>query len=904
MKSIKKYINETDFEIIKVDDFALFYRNIAGDLASGYRLYYDTPSKKTDVTLDAELLLAADDLVMYKPAGDPIIIGSIVAAVIVGAVAVKLLAPTIEAPTNSNRSQSSSTNSLGTRENKVRLGERVDDVFGKVSKFAPSLIQSPHFRYENNTQIENFACAYMKKGLEENHADGDTPLTQIPNAKYNKWDPGSDLSGAPDFSIGGNINRPINSINISEGFQGQELLPPNDLEIDGDLVWSVENNGSVARFTLTNYTQLGVDLRDYYPIGGGVSIIDAEAITSTSVVTLWSSPTTSNDFTEISSMQTLDGSYVISDTQAGYFEIDSSTSGWSTFSSSPLALIYYTTTSVVANRSILESSINDSTWYEDSANTQLVTVTGTITRDPAIGTVFNQAVGPIRCKDFTDLITMNFVANNGFYNIIDGNNSSVSVNIEIELQELDENGQITGNSTTVNVTFSSNSSSLTKQAALTYDLENPYDISQLVVRRTTDRNKGSGVSNVDKVNWEDLYFEDFVSYPDNSDITIIQCQIPSSPTARSVKKRLVNFDLTAYINPYQRGGGFGYEIPSSNFAEVLIACALDKYNGRLTIDNIDAETLLDVQQEMIDYYGTTQAVEVGYNLDSTKLRFQDIYKLFCNAVNARAYAQGGVFKAYADINRESSSKQFTHRNKIPNTDSKTRSYESENDGVELTYRSNLTGEFETVIKHVNGVSSNNRLNIELSGAVNNVQATIRANRELNILKHKRYDYSFEADGIARLTVPGERVDNVDYTRIVKRGDNMNRYEIYSGYVVEQSSSNPLEIELSEQVFFDGPGPHSIRFTDLKGNLLDVISCDIGKSTRHVILSSPPSEPIYTGYSKEKTNYTFSSDSNRNSLPVIIRGTKQKVVNGLKARALTAINYSPLYYQNDKDFFGV
>jgi hypothetical protein len=303
---------------------------------------------------------------------------------------------------------------------------------------------------------------------------------------------------------------------------------------------------------------------------------------------------------------------------------------------------------------------------------------------------------------------------------------------------------------------------------------------------------------------------------------------------------------------------------------------------------------------MIDYYGTTDSVRVGYDFDSTKIRFQDAYKLMCNAVNAKAYAQGGVFKAYPDIERTESSKQFTHRNKVPNTDSKSRSYESEYDGVELTYRSEVDGGFKDIILHVNGVDSFNRLSLELSGAITETQATIRANRELNIIKYQKYNYSFESDGIGRLTVLGERVDNVDYTRVVKRENNMNTYNIYSGYVVNQ---NGLEIELSEPVIFTEGEPHSIRFTDLKGNLLDVITCFEGSTEYHVILQSEPSQPLYLGYKKEKTNFTFAEDSQRNSLPVIIRSSKAKDKNGVKIRQLAAVNFDSRYYTNDKDYSG-
>jgi hypothetical protein len=267
-------------------------------------------------------------------------------------------------------------------------------------------------------------------------------------------------------------------------------------------------------------------------------------------------------------------------------------------------------------------------------------------------------------------------------------------------------------------------------------------------------------------------------------------------------------------------------------------------------------------------------------------------------VNVRAYSQGAVYRGYPDINRTVSSKQFTHRNKITGTDSKERLYTVENDGIELKYRSNDTGTFETIIEHVNGTDSNNRLQIELSGATEEVTAQIRAKRELNILKYQKYNFNFEADGIARLTVPGERVDNVDNTRIVKRENNTNIYQIYDGLVVSQ---NGLEVELSQPVTFTDGELHTIRFTTSKGDLLEAIECTQGSTAYHVVLSQAPTEAIYTGYKREKTNFTFSADNLRSSLPVVVRGSKAKESKGLRTRQLSCINYDELYYQNDQDY---
>ena len=142
------------------------------------------------------------------------------------------------------------------------------------------------------------------------------------------------------------------------------------------------------------------------------------------------------------------------------------------------------------------------------------------------------------------------------------------------------------------------------------------------------------------------------------------------------------------------------------------------------------------------------------------------------------------------------------------------------------------------------------------------------------------------------------MDNVDLTRIVDRPGAETSYKIYDGVV---ESVNGLTLQLSEPVYFEDGQTHSIRFTKKNGSLMPAIACVRGSSDYHVILQEAPESEILTGYLGEKTNFTFASDSNRASLPCIIRAIKSKKSKGLDARSLTCVNYDERYYQNDKQF---
>ncbi|AUR93846.1 TMhelix containing protein [Vibrio phage 1.189.B._10N.286.51.B5] len=909
MPTIKRFSNETDFEVIEVDNIGQYMIDNIEDFKQGYRLYDNLVATDGDITEDAERIISCDNVIMLRPANGPVawVVGAVVAAVVAGAAAVYLLTPKVEAQAE-NRTQGSSTNALGSRENTARIGEREDDIYGKVSAFVPSLIQVPHAEFVDNQEVEYFAMACRGRGLIENVRDGDSKFENLDGGKFNAWNPGGNPNdGTPaDFTIGGAINRPLVNVQQATELQSAELLPPNDSAIGGVTEWLVTSGTNTASLVLSNYQDLEVDLREHFTVGADCRLVDCVALVSSTTKTLyWSAAGDNRVFTIPTSVENLDGTYEILAVGASSLSIDTSDAFWQVFNSSPIIRDYFSFTYEDSGFSstTTDPEILDRTWYGElngSVLSDKVISINDISSSPNVGQAFDEFLGPIEAPGGNLNLVFNFVADSGFYKIVKSTDTEIDADLEIRIQPLDANGDPDGFVLIEDVTFTSNQDSVTRQAAITHtSVHNSGQYgAEIIVRRKTDRDKSDNVTNVDKVYWRDLYYKSDIATPDYGDRTIMQAVIPSTITSRSVKNRQLNLDWTRYITPYQAGGTFGALQPIDTWAEVLIALALDQQNGRLTIDQIDAELLLDVQQELIDYYCSADYVKIGYDMDSTKLRFQDIYTLFCNSVNVKPYSQGGVFKAYADIKRDFSTKQFTHRNKIPNTDSKERTYETEYDGVELTYRSNETGQFEEIIKHVNGIDSVNRLTIELSGATEEIQAETRALRELNIIKYQKLQYIFEADGIARLTVPGERVDNVDNTRIVKRENNLNTYNVYDGQV--QLIDN-LTVQLSEPVEFTDGETHSIRFTNLKGELLETIDSTEGSTPYHVVLSQSPSEALYTGYKKEKTNFTFASDSSRQALPVIIKQIDSKNTNGMKTRQMTAINFDERYYKDDQTY---
>ena len=697
------------------------------------------------------------------------------------------------------------------------------------------------------------------------------------------------------------------------------MLPPNDLDL-GEVNWiaTTTDNGDGTYSVViegTNLEDFGVSLTDYIHIGDNFTVTDFVKTQNIGKQTLYfilndpiGGPSVASlDFQKVDIIS-LDGTYKSSSVSSSSVSFITDNQDWNGLSNfSPVSKYWFTqngydpTFNNYVGFNTTDSLISEREYFSvDSLDPPPESfMTESLTNlNASVGKVNSNIVGPIYPPEDADRLYFNIFSDAGFYKLVKNNEINVDIEIEVVFEEIDENQIPTGNGFSEKFDYSSHPTKVTRSTGFTYETSAPsYSKYQVSLKRITNRDKGKDTQSLDRAYWGDLYYEESVSLPNNEDVSIMKARIPSSPASRGVKKRLVNFDAVRIHQPYIGNGKFGTKKPVRTFAESLIGMALDKYNGRLTIDQIDGDTLLEIQEQMKQYYGFDSYCDLGYNFDNSKVRFQEAYKLLCTAVNAQSYAQGGVFKAYPDINRTVSSKQFTHRYKIAGSDTRATVDYRENDGVRVSYR-NEKGEEKTIERHVNGINSYNPLKIQLSGCFQEKVAIIRANRELNILKFQRDTFNFDSDALGLLSVPSERVDNVDLTRIVDRPGAETNYKIYDGVV---ESVNGLTLQLSEPVYFEEGHTHSIRFTKKNGSLMPAIACVRGHSDYHVLLQEAPESEIKTWYTGEKTNFTFASDSNRSSLPCIIRSIKSKKSKGLDARSLTCVNYDERYYQNDRQF---
>lgn len=827
------------------------------------------------------------------------------AIAIVTAVATVLLAPSVSVPNQGNQSQQSATNSLGSTQNEARVGQRIDDIFGYVAKHMPPLWQVPYRVGVNNEETEVLLLCLGRgryQTWEDRWYDGNTRLIDIPNAQLSKYEPGTwPGNGTPSFQIGSDINEKIGIYRQSNDLNPAELLPPNDLDNSLGAKWSITGTTltlteSPEGFSMTESFTVGslVELTDFYYLGpatsktlysatvpsghtfnGGEEIVDLGqvqyTVTDVTSTTLTISVPPDAPAEVIAAWAAMSG-YVVPEKYAYVY--------------GQVGVDFYTT----------DSLIYTSTWYLDTEKTLMVNKTVS-TAIPLAAKPFDGYIGPFNVPADADEIILNFVSANGFYKLVENRETRISANIEVFVEELDNTGAPTGNSTVYPVVYSSNNS-VRKSVFQTKRIVLSYEKSRVSARRTTDRDKGDKVSNVDIVEWRDFYSFENVSGLDLGDVTLAHVVIPSNSQSRLIKERKQNVDVVRLVTEYQGNGVFGptESFATDNFAQVLIHMSLDPFIGRQSLENINADGWLLLSQQIEDYFGSANTVRFGYDFDDTQVTYQDSFVQVAQVVMSKPYVQNGVYDLSFERTQNTSSMQVTCRNKMPGTEVREDVFEREYDGVEVTWRDEVSGVSETFYVPEDR-SATNPDRIDLNGCITREQAYKFAYRVYNRQIYNRYNVSFDVDEFGRNIIPGKRIDSPDGTRFVVRPDSTDGYRVFDGEVVEV---NGLLVELSEPVVFVDGEDHYVTFTKSNGDNSDPILCtQVDDFT--IALSELPAEAIYDGYSQDRTKFVLVSEQLRESIAIIPETIEFKIDdNGAETNTVSAINYDSRYYKNDFD----
>ncbi len=536
--------------------------------------------------------------------------------------------------------------------------------------------------------------------------------------------------------------------------------------------------------------------------------------------------------------------------------------------------------------------------YYLASTEELLTYDEDDTHKSDVGQSFDNTIGPFKLEENVTSVIVNLTSFSGFYKINGSNYTGIDAQVRITIDELDVNGAPTGNQETTIVEYSTHPTNRTSSVYQTYEITVPYSNSRIYASRVTDRDKSEGITNIDKIEWTLLYtYQPVPIGTDLGDVTTMHVLVPSNSQSRLVKERKTNLTVTRMINQYIGGGAIstGEEYATDRFDQILIHTALDPYCGRLTLNDINADNIIALYNEIIAYSGDESMTSFGYDFDTTQMSYDDMFTMICDVVNCIPYNRGSKYDAFFEGEQVESSLQITHRNKKPNSETRLDDFSRVYDGVELTYRSNEDGQSKTIVVPEDGTSKSPEKK-ELQGCVTELQATQYAKRMYNRQKYQRTTVSFDTDEFGRMVTPGQRIDSPDGTRFSKFSNTTDGYKIYDGEIVEV---NGLNVELSQPVQFTDGENHYIRFTNIKGENSELIQCYATDDEFVVTLNDIPNESLYDGYDRDRTKFTFCSEQLRGSIALIPQTIEAKIDDkGVETITITSKNYDSRVYKDD------
>lgn len=876
------------------------------------------------IKIDSDIVCVTHDSKI--PKGPEVWVPLIISALISFAAVLLIKPPGVTDP--GSRSQGSATNALGESTNEpAKLGSRIDDIFGFVPKHTPKLWQLPYRIGVDNQEVEVLLTCIGRGQYEHDDNkvfDGDTLYRNIPNAAVNFYGPGTHPgNGSPYSQIGELIDQKIGLYRQPNDLNPSELLPPNDLDVAA-VQWKItttdNGNGTYTiEFFGSNVGELEIDLTDYFSPGENTDFRDVFRFTSTGNRTLYYSPglgsyTPSENF-DTFDLVNLSGSYALD-------AVSSDTLTFTTSNSDYAGLNYYTPVSNYYRAYNAYDPINplhvefwtndnniaDFQYYSDSndppASNSMMTVEQS-QKYPSVGSVTNNYVGPVTLSADVEEIIVNCTSASGFYKLYKNNERSIAAQVELLYDELDANGDpIPGTEQPFVFDYNSNESNVRFSVYQTYrvDVSSVSNPIRVFMRRLTNRDKSDNVSNADKIEWTSIFtYEPLPLGHDFGDVTLAHWYVPSNSQSRLTKQRKSNLDVTRKITQYLGNGVFGptESYATDDYSQIKIHVALDPWIGRLQLDQINADGFLTQKQQIIDYFGgiDTDMVRFGYDFDNTEVSFQDTFKTICDVVNCIPYVQFGVYDSFFEGKQLTSTRQITHRNKIPGSETRKENYFMKYDGVELTYRDEDSAVNETIYIPEDR-SATNPERKELPGCVTRLQAFRRAYRDYQKQAHQYIQVDFDTDDFGKLIVPGARIDSPDGTRFTKREGVDDGYRVYDGEIVEVRG---LAVELSQPVEFTEGEDHYIQFTKSDGTNGSVIQVTPGEDEFTVVMTEIPEEPLYDGYERDKTKFTFCSEQLRDAIALIPRAMSSKIDEGKEVFSFTNINYTHRYYDGDTEY---
>lgn len=793
-----------------------------------FQIYIEEIGDDNDVTENFEALQEeAEFFVVEAPGGGVVnsvfgLVNQILSPVL------KLLLPSTGAQTSSlgNQQGASPNNSLTDRTNKPRPYERVYDICGTVQSI-PNNLMTTYNKYDiAGNKIEYSFFALGRGPLQvfpDDVLDGDTKLSAITGSSVSIYPPfASPNSGSPQLNIGGTINEGLYTTIVSNEVDGETLRAPNDLS-------SKLAEGSTVVLT------------------GGVGL-----------VTDPSGDSAFSDYIKVGSSVVFTNFYVdgVADLNAIYTVLDVS----------PLTIS-------------VDPSAKQSQWNNVGSTVRPVKISDNPEIAPYDTTEASFTAWTSLTRIAVQRIMVNVVATNGIYLDWGGGKISNGVEYEAQYQLLDAAGVPYGPVYSARG-FLSGKTSDEVGSSLIIGLPTESRV-RVRVRRVSNYNFDFNGAVVDEIKYEALYgqLQDFT--PNYGDITTVHAARRQTARASSIKSPQLRIECTELLYKYLGAGVFSTTLtPNTQAVQSLIRLLRDPVCGGLTLTTDNMDKLLEVQDEIENYFGSELAGQFCYTFDSQDSTMQDIINTIAEAIFCSPYREGSA--VLLDFNRPRTGPEmvFTHRSKAPG-EKWTRNFDTKDryDSLEFSYIDPDTNVKETITIPEDGGFKTETY--DSKGIRNYSQAYWAAHRryQRNLLNRVAVEFTAMEEGI--FARPGRAISVVKGSRVSP----------FDGYVV---AVDGLTLVLSQNVTFVDGDDHSLILKKRDGSVQSVRVIK-GHNDRTVIMTEAPQEAIYVGNSELKTEFSFGNEERHNAQMVVVSAVEPGTDRTVK---ITGYNYTNEYYAYD------
>ena len=792
-----------------------------------FAVFKDSICRQNDITKNPDEISGADSVIFVRiPASGAIdfTLTLINPSLALTKASFDYLNPKIGAVNGVNTSQGSPNNDFGNRNNTARPNERIVDLVGK-SKSIPDVIQQEFERF-NGSQLERIGYYGVARGQVqiENVSDGDSLIEDIAGSSAGVYYPfKSPNNAAPDIQIGEPINEPVVGVVESTDATGQPLRAPNDgsLKLRSDVI----ANSQGYLFDPSGEQDFNLS----FSVGEDVELVNL----------------------------------VVDREGGGRIRIGENTSE---------------ITAITQDRIDFDIS-NDPSWSEIEGGGE--DLKGG--ENPVINNTTSKLVGPFKItKTKLDRLLVNVYAPSGLFRDKGDGPQRTDVEYQITVNLLDDNFLPIGSPIVVSETISGKS---TETTGLSSTIDLPYSsYVEFSLLRITPEDFDYDGQIVDEIQLKSAYglYDKPASADDHfGDITTIQTKRSNVASLAVVKNPELNCIATELVYKYENGSFNPNLTPNIQGMQSVIRLALDPLVGRRTVDEIDLDNLVSIQDTVEQYFGTVEAAGCHYSFDRTETKAQEVLSTIANAMFCVLKRKGRVISASFDGPQTFPKMIFTHRSKKLNGAEKwNRNLNNDKDSVELKYVDDTLYTEETIYIPEDR-SGTNPEKIEISGIKGRQQALWRANREFNKLKSGRITVDFSAMPEGVFVEPNNLIGVVKGSRV----------GTYDGEIREQ---NGLELTLSQDVKFTEGDDHFILLKNRDGSVTSIPVTE-GASKRKVLLQTLPTEPIYTGNSEGKTEFSFGNEALLESQLMVAQEIKQGNDGYVNIKA---INYSDDYYKDD------